>query len=33
MRTYHHQRTAHFGAKLAFYLPISIANAILVEGF
>ena len=33
MRLYHHQHIAHFGAMLAFYLPVPIAYAIPVEAF
>ena len=31
MRAYHHQRIAHFGAMLAFYLPVPIAYGTPVE--
>ena len=33
MRAYHCQRIAHFGALLAFYLPVRIAYAIPAEAF
>jgi len=31
MRAYHHQRLAHFGDMLAFYLPVPLSHAIPVE--
>jgi len=33
MLAYRHQRIAHFGAMLAFYLTVPIAYAIPVEAF